>query len=168
MLVSVVRQAGAGRAGGGRALSGQRLIRSSGWPDLLSEIRHFGGLGGPGGPGQPSKMWGASRPIFLKAFPGPRGRPDPPNDRSPAQQKSGQTAFRYPAGGRFAVKQNINLYGFGPWMSQKPYKFKGFGALDATRHSACYVRGIDSAGTPCRVTGGMCWLPSRASGQNQN
>ncbi len=31
---------------------------------------------GPGGPGRPSKRWGASPPTFLRAFPGPRGRPD--------------------------------------------------------------------------------------------
>ncbi len=33
-------------------------------------------MAGPGGPGKPSKMWGASPLTFLKACPGPRGRPD--------------------------------------------------------------------------------------------
>ncbi len=32
--------------------------------------------GRPRGPGKALKMWGASPPTFLKAFPGPRGRPD--------------------------------------------------------------------------------------------
>ncbi len=43
----------------------------------------LGGLGGPGGLGDPPERWGASSPTFLKGFPGPRGRPDPQNDRFP-------------------------------------------------------------------------------------
>jgi hypothetical protein len=39
------------------------------------------------------EMWGASPPAFLRAFPGPRGRPDLKN----ALTKSGQIASRYPA-----------------------------------------------------------------------
>ncbi len=48
-----------------------------------SEVGHFGGLGGPGGLGNPPERWGLRPPTFLKGFPGPRGRPDPQNDRFP-------------------------------------------------------------------------------------
>ncbi len=46
--------------------------------------------GRPREPGKAFKNVGgfASPPTFLKAFPGPRGRPD--------LKKSGQAAFRYP------------------------------------------------------------------------
>ena len=56
------------------------LPRRGSWAPEGSLARFFGvrfwGLAGPGGPGRPLKMWGASRPTFWKAFPGPRGRPD--------------------------------------------------------------------------------------------
>ncbi len=58
------------------------------WPFFLSESLKSG----PGGPGKPSKMWVAKPPTFLRAFPGPRGRPDLKN----APKKTGQTAFKYP------------------------------------------------------------------------
>jgi len=48
------------------------------------EIGHLGALGGPGGPGNPSKRCGASPRTPWKGFPGPRGRPDPQNVRSPS------------------------------------------------------------------------------------
>ncbi len=51
------------------------------------EIGEFGGLGGPGGSGDPPEAWGASPPTFLKGCPGPQGRPDPQNDRSPIFKK---------------------------------------------------------------------------------
>jgi hypothetical protein len=50
--------------------------------------------GRPRGTGTALKNVGAKPPTFLQAFPGSRGRPDFKN----APQKSGQTAFRYPAG----------------------------------------------------------------------
>jgi hypothetical protein len=57
----------------------------------------------PRGPGQPQKMWGASPPPFLKAFPGPRGRPDLKNapnlERVFSQCGLGSSArYTYPCG----------------------------------------------------------------------
>ncbi len=49
--------------------------------------------GRPRGPGKALQIVGGFAPTFLKAFPGPRGRPDFNN----ALKKPGQTAFRYPA-----------------------------------------------------------------------
>ncbi len=46
--------------------------------------RRFSGSGRPRGPPTPPKIWGASPPIFLNGFPGPRGRPDPEHRRFPA------------------------------------------------------------------------------------
>ncbi len=48
-----------------------------------SEIVEFGGLGGPGSFRNLSQRWGASPPIFLNGLQGPRGHPDPQNQRSP-------------------------------------------------------------------------------------
>jgi hypothetical protein len=69
------------------------------WPD-------FGGAFLRSGRPRPSNLWGAKPPTFLKAFPGPRGRPDLKN----APNKSGQTAFRYPV---FIVCPSPRLTGLG-------------------------------------------------------
>jgi hypothetical protein len=45
-------------------------------------IGHFGGLGGPGGPWRPFQKVGGFD-TFCKGLRGPRGRPDPQNDRFP-------------------------------------------------------------------------------------
>ena len=61
------------------------------WPDLFwVGNRSFWGSGRPRGPGKAFKNVGAKPPTDLKAFAGPRGRPDLKN----APQKSGQIAFR--------------------------------------------------------------------------
>ena len=66
-----------------RSGNGRFLIRPKSGPEMAD----FGGLGGPGGPGDPCKRLGATPPTFCKGLPGPRGRPDPQNDRFPILQK---------------------------------------------------------------------------------
>ncbi len=60
------------------------------WPGFLGCI--FEVWQAPGARESLNKNVGGEAPHILKAFPGPRGRPDLKN----APQKSGQTAFRYP------------------------------------------------------------------------
>ncbi len=64
-------------------------------------------MAGPGGTGKASKMWGAMPPTFLRAFPGPRGRPDLKN----APTKSGQTAFKYPGQGNGRAGWGAHAHG---------------------------------------------------------
>ncbi len=45
--------------------------------------RSFWGFGRPRGPGYPLERWGAKPLTFWRGLPGPLGRPDPPNERSP-------------------------------------------------------------------------------------
>ena len=68
-----------------RVAKQQRGCTSAGNFNLFKgpEIGDFWGLGGPGGLGDPPERWGGFAPTFLKGFPGPRGRPDPQNDRFP-------------------------------------------------------------------------------------
>ena len=61
------------------------------WPNLLGA---FLKSGRPRRPGKAFKNVGGEAATFLKASPGPRGRPDLKN----APNKFGQTAFRYPVG----------------------------------------------------------------------
>ncbi len=60
------------------------------WLDFGGDI--FEVWPAPGCPGKPSKMWGASLPIFLKAFRAPGAG----QMSKTHPNKSGQTAFRYP------------------------------------------------------------------------
>ena len=60
------------------------------WPDF-AWVRYWG-LAGSAVPGEPSKKWGATPPPHsLKAFPGPRGRPDLQNapNKNPARLPAG-------------------------------------------------------------------------------
>ena len=73
-------------------------------------------------------MWGASPPSFLKAFAGPRGRPDLKN----APQKSGQTAFSYPV-----LRIQPEIFDFEPGLGLKlgQTKPKISGTVPTNRHT---------------------------------
>ncbi len=75
-----------------RPFRGSSEFTPSNEPLSEGSLAGFCGLAGPGSPARPSKMLGASPPTFLKAFPGPRGRPD----FKKTLKKSGQIACRYP------------------------------------------------------------------------
>ena len=44
----------------------------------------------------------------MKAFPGPWGHPDPPNDRFPTQKNPARLAFRYPDIGPLLTKKDTS------------------------------------------------------------
>ena len=113
-------------------------------------------------------MWGASPPTFLKAFPGPRGRPDLKNapPKNPARLPSGTQRF-IGGGGDFRIPNchemalelicgadfwcnrhcrtsPVVLEGF--W-GTKASEFIGFGAMDVKVFcSFCSSRGCSLAG----------------------